>query len=160
VIASGTSLTYKWQVSTDNGANWTDLSDGGVVSGATTATLNLSSVSGTDSGKQYRAIATATCGGAATSTAATLTVNKLSQSAVTVTAPSSVTFGTTGAAAATGGDGAGTYSFSAGASTGCSVSGTTVSVSNASGTCSLTATRAGDDNYNASSPERRLRGNA
>jgi len=41
VIASGTSLTYKWQVSTDNGANFTDLSDGGVVSGATTATLNL-----------------------------------------------------------------------------------------------------------------------
>src|SRR5439155_734520 len=34
--------------------------------------------------------------------------------------------------------------------TGCSVLDTTVSVTNASVTCSLTATRAGDDNYNAS----------
>jgi hypothetical protein len=67
-----------------------------------------------------------------------------------VTGPSSVTFGTTGTAAASGGSGTGALTFSAGASTGCSVSGTSVSVinANASGTCSLTATKAGDANYN------------
>src|SRR5678815_1311332 len=70
----------------------------------------------------------------------------------TVTAPISVTYGTTGTAAATGGDGTGAYSFDAGASTGCSGSGTTVSVSNASGTCALTATRAADNNYKVSAP--------
>src|ERR1041384_3029373 len=68
-----------------------------------------------------------------------------------VTAPSAVTYGTTGTAAATGGSGTGVVTFSAGSSTGCRVSGTTVSVSDAGGTCALTATRAADDNYNAAS---------
>jgi hypothetical protein len=74
--------------------------------------------------------------------------SKLNQATLTVTGPSSVTFGTTGTAAASGGSGGGALSFSAGASNGCSVSGTTVSVTNASGTCSLTATKAGDATYN------------
>jgi hypothetical protein len=82
----------------------------------------------------------------------TVTLNKANQQAVTVTAPGSVTYGSTGTAVATGGDGTGAYSFDAGTSSGCSVTGTTVSVSNASGTCALTATRAGDNNYNASTP--------
>jgi len=81
----------------------------------------------------------------------TLTVQKANQVAVTVTGPSSITYGSTGTATASGGSGSGTYSFSHGASTGCTVSGTTVSVTNASGTCSLTATRAGDANYGVSS---------
>jgi uncharacterized protein YjiK len=82
-----------------------------------------------------------------TSTSLTVTLQKASQATVTVTGPTSVTYGTTGTATATGGSGTGAYSFSAGASTGCSVSGTTVTVTNVSGSCVLTATRAGDDNY-------------
>jgi MBG domain-containing protein len=86
---------------------------------------------------------------ATTSAPFTVTLNKANQAALTVTAPSSLTYGNTGTATASGGSGTGTVSFSAAGSTGCSVSGTTVSVSNASGTCTLTATKAGDDNYNA-----------
>jgi len=73
----------------------------------------------------------------------------VNQAALTVTGPTSVTYGTTGTATATGGSGTGLLSFSAGVSTGCSVSGTTVSVSNAGGTCTLTATKAADSNFAA-----------
>src|SRR5205814_1472495 len=87
----------------------------------------------------------------AASAAFPVILNKANQTtAVTVTAPSAVTYGSTGTAAASGGDGSGAYSFSAGASTGCSVTGTTVSVSNASGTCSLTAPRAAHNHHNIS----------
>ena len=86
---------------------------------------------------------------AATSAAFPVALSTASQAALTVTAPASVTYGTTGTATATGGSGTGALSFSAGASTGCSVSGTTVSVTNAGGTCSLTATKAADNNYAA-----------
>src|SRR5262249_42459218 len=79
-----------------------------------------------------------------------VTLNKASQGAVTVTGPSSVTFGTAGTAAASGGSGTGSYTSNAGASTACSVAATSVSVPNGNGTCSLTATRAGDNNYAAS----------
>ena len=79
-----------------------------------------------------------------------VTLKKANQTtAVVVTAPAMVTYGTTGTAAASGGDGTGAYSFSVGVSTGCSVIGTTVSVTDASGTCALTATRESDNDYNA-----------
>ena len=61
--------------------------------------------------------------------------------------PSSLVFGTTGTASASGGSGTGAVTFSAGTSTGCSVTGSTVSVTNASGTCAITATKAGDTNF-------------
>ena len=78
-----------------------------------------------------------------------VTIAPADQATLTVTGPGSVTYGTTGTAAATGGSGTGALSFSAGASTGCAVTGTTVSVTNASGTCSLTAMQAADDDYNS-----------
>ncbi len=86
---------------------------------------------------------------AATSAAFPVTLVPASQALLTVTGPTSVTYGTTGTATATGGSGTGALSFTAGASTGCSVIGTTVSVSNAAGTCSLTVTKAADNNYSA-----------
>jgi trimeric autotransporter adhesin len=79
---------------------------------------------------------------------AQITAQKANQSTLTITAPSSLTYGAPKTAAATGGNGTGSLSFSAGASTGCSVSGTTVSVILATGTCSLTATMSADSNYN------------
>src|SRR5204863_450709 len=63
----------------------------------------------------------------ADSAAHDVTIHKAAQAAVTVTGPSSVTYGSTGTATASGGSGTGAYSFSHGASTGCSVAGTTVS---------------------------------
>ncbi len=43
--AAGT-MSYVWQESTDGGSSWNNLSDGGVYSGTTTTTLNISDVSG------------------------------------------------------------------------------------------------------------------
>ena len=85
----------------------------------------------------------------ATSAPFTVILNKADQATLIVTGPSSMRYGTTYTATATGGSGGGALSFSAGATTGCSVNGTTISVSNASATCVLTATRAGDNNFNA-----------
>ena len=78
-----------------------------------------------------------------------VTISKANQATLTVTGPSSVTYGSTGALTSSGGSGSGAVTYSAGASTGCSVSGTTLSITNTSGTCVVTATKAADTNYNA-----------
>src|ERR1051326_6840253 len=77
------------------------------------------------------------------------TVAKANQATLTVTAPSAVTYGTTGTATTSGGSGTGALTFISGGSTGCSVSGTTVSVNDVSGSCTLTATKAADNGYNS-----------
>lgn len=71
VAASGSSLTYNWQVSTDGGATWNSLSPA-----VTTPTLTLANVTPAMSNNQYRVVinSTGTCTGTATSSAATLTV--------------------------------------------------------------------------------------
>ncbi len=69
---TGTSPQYQWQVSTNNGTIFTD------VTGATTATLNLPAVTTAMNGNQYRLKLTGTCTPTAIfSSAATLTVNAL-----------------------------------------------------------------------------------
>lgn len=75
VAATGTALTYQWQVSTDGGSTWTNLSDGGVYSGTTTASLALNNVPNTLSGYRYRCVVSGTCSPSATSNSATLTVH-------------------------------------------------------------------------------------
>jgi hypothetical protein len=66
--ATGTPTpTVQWQVSTDGGANFSNLS------GATTTTLSFSATTGMN-GNKYRLVFT-NSGGSATTTAATLTVN-------------------------------------------------------------------------------------
>ena len=88
-------------------------------------------------------------------TTKTLTVGQGSQAAVTVSAPASATYQQTGlSAVASGGSGTGAYSYSHGASTACTVNSTTgaLTITSGTGTCSITATRAGDANYNPSSP--------
>jgi hypothetical protein len=42
VTATNTGGTYQWQVSTNSGGSWTNITNGGVYSGATTATLTIS----------------------------------------------------------------------------------------------------------------------
>jgi subtilisin-like proprotein convertase family protein len=78
-VTSGTGPhNYQWQVSTNNGGSWTNITDGGVYSGATTATLTITAPPVTMSGYQYRAIVNGAAPCASqTSRAATLTVNPL-----------------------------------------------------------------------------------
>lgn len=73
--ASGTGITYQWQVSTDGGANYSNVANGGVYSGATTNTLNITAAPVSMNGYKYRLIVTGTCSPAATSVVVTLTVN-------------------------------------------------------------------------------------
>jgi hypothetical protein len=67
----------QWQVSTNNGADWTDLANGGVYSGVTTATLNLAAVPESYNGYQYRVILTTAGPCPRASNAALLTVHPL-----------------------------------------------------------------------------------
>lgn len=61
-------LTYQWQLSTDGGSTWANVTD------ATASTLVLTGLTAADSGKRYRAIISATGATPVTSNAATLTV--------------------------------------------------------------------------------------
>jgi extracellular elastinolytic metalloproteinase len=68
VTATGAgTLTYKWQVSTDNGATYND------VAGQTTATMTIAATNAMN-GNKFRSVITGTCG-SVTSNAATLTVS-------------------------------------------------------------------------------------
>lgn len=54
VVAFGlTALSYQWQLSTDGGATWGDLTNTGVYTNVTTATLNISNSTGLNT-NQYR----------------------------------------------------------------------------------------------------------
>jgi subtilisin-like proprotein convertase family protein len=74
--ASGNNITYRWQVSTDAGATWTNLDNNNVYGGVTAATLTLTGVPGSFNNNQYRAVLTVSpCTSTVNSGAATLTVN-------------------------------------------------------------------------------------
>jgi hypothetical protein len=81
--------------------------------------------------------------------AAVVTLNKAIQVILTVTGPTSVTYGTTGMITYTGGSGTGDRTYSHGASTGCAVDSITgvITVINTSGNCIVTVAKAGDNNY-------------
>lgn len=64
----GAALSYLWQVSTDSGANWVDLT------AVTTNTLTLPGIVLADDGNQYRVTVSATGATPVTSSVATLTV--------------------------------------------------------------------------------------
>jgi subtilisin-like proprotein convertase family protein len=76
VTAAGTSLAYQWQLSTDNGTTWTNITN------ENGATLTIPGTTTALSGRRYRVIITNTCN-TVTSNAVTLTVNGLT--AVTAT---------------------------------------------------------------------------
>lgn len=73
IHAAGTAPLIQWQVSTDNGTTWADVSDG---TGGTIATYTTAYPAVQHSGRKYRATVIVTCGAgsAATSSVATLTV--------------------------------------------------------------------------------------
>src|SRR5205085_7250916 len=62
----------------------------------------------------------------------TVTLNKSAQATLTVTAPSSVTFGSTGQILTSGGSGTGALSYSHGSSTGCTANSSTGEIGRAS----------------------------
>lgn len=69
VATSGPQVLYQWQVSTDGGATFTD------ITGATNATLTVSAATITMNGYKYRCITDTYCSGKLASAAATLTVS-------------------------------------------------------------------------------------
>ncbi len=74
-ITSATATAYQWQISTNGaGGPWTNISNGGVFSNVTTATLNITGATGMMNGYQFRCIAGAACG-LTYSNPALLTVN-------------------------------------------------------------------------------------
>jgi hypothetical protein len=94
-VTLGGSLTYQWQKSDDSGSTWAD------VSGATSSSLSLSSLTnGSDDADQYRVVVSSSGATSVTSSAATLTVaaaaaityaNKYGSFAHSVTGTSTVT---------------------------------------------------------------------
>ncbi|MBO9681086.1 MAG: PKD domain-containing protein [Flavisolibacter sp.] len=87
VAATGTNLSYQWQVSTDGGTSFSNLPF------ATSSVLNLNNLSINSNGYQYRAVVTGTCS-VETSNAAVLTV---ADKAIIVAQPQSQTTCTGGA---------------------------------------------------------------
>jgi len=78
VVASGTNLTYQWQLSTDGGATFNDLSDGGVYAGTSLATLIITGAASSMNNYQYQVIVGESffaCGVDITSNIAMLTIN-------------------------------------------------------------------------------------
>ena len=68
VAATGPGLGYQWQVSTDNGTAYTN------ISGATSSTYTVTGITTAMNGNRYRCIVSGTCTPAATSVAGVLTV--------------------------------------------------------------------------------------
>lgn len=73
ISSGGGAISYQWQVANAGSKSFTSITNGGVYTTATTATLNISDTTGL-TGKKYRVVITATNAVAVTSSYATLTV--------------------------------------------------------------------------------------
>ncbi|MFC3415403.1 MBG domain-containing protein [Algoriphagus hitonicola] len=67
--------SYQWQLSTNEGVDYSDLSNAGIYSGTTTSTLVITKPPVSNTNYRYRAIAIDACGNEAISNQATLSVN-------------------------------------------------------------------------------------
>ncbi|MBI4646315.1 MAG: hypothetical protein HY738_06880 [Bacteroidia bacterium] len=77
VSLTGTNLVYQWQVSSDGGSTWSNISNGGTspaYSGATSWTLNIANVPVSHNEYKYHCYVTGACPPAVTSNIATLFV--------------------------------------------------------------------------------------
>lgn len=72
---TGTTVTVKWQVSTDGGTTYTDLTNTAPYSGVTTNTLTITGGTAALNGNLYKAVLSGPCTNNVSSTAAKLTVN-------------------------------------------------------------------------------------
>lgn len=75
-ITAATAGTFQWQLSTDGGVTYANISNGGVYSGATSSSLTISNAAAAMNNNRYRCIASTACGNT-TSASALLTVNQL-----------------------------------------------------------------------------------
>lgn len=73
-IAAGSNLTYKWQVKIPSGT-YTDVTNTGVYTGATTASLNITGATTSMNGYKYKLVISGSCTPDVTSNEVTLTVN-------------------------------------------------------------------------------------
>ena len=89
VTASGTSPTYQWKVSTNGGSSYTNLSDAGVYTGVTTATLTITGATAGMNSYKYHCVVSGTCA-SATSDAATLTINAAPSTPGSITGNSTI----------------------------------------------------------------------
>ena len=142
VTATGTGLTYQWQVNT--GSGFTNISSGGLYSGAMTTALTITGANTWMNGYQYRAVVSGTVAPAATSNSATLMVNAAPIKTVSVGSQNgTATAGTAGSLTypvTTANIAGGTYAVSvADLPAGVTVSnGGNVTISGSSGTLTLT----------------------
>ena len=70
-------LNFQWQISTDGGTTWTNLSDSATYSGTGTGTLTANSVTATMSGDLFRCVITNSAGTVTSSSAALVVSNPL-----------------------------------------------------------------------------------
>ena len=75
VAAGGSGISYQWQVSTDGGTTYTNITNGGVYGGATTATLTVTAATPSLNNNRYRAVVTNGTCTPGISAGAILTVN-------------------------------------------------------------------------------------
>ena len=73
-VAAPGATTYRWQISTNGGTAWSNLSDVTPYSGTATATLTITTTPATLTGYQYRCVVSNSAG-SVTSNAATLTIS-------------------------------------------------------------------------------------
>jgi subtilisin-like proprotein convertase family protein len=76
-VGTGAGATFQWQVSTNGGTTWTNLTNGSPYAGVTTGTLTVSPATGSMNGYRYRMVVSGTCSPTATSASATLNINTL-----------------------------------------------------------------------------------
>lgn len=75
---SGDTIRHQWKVSTDAGVTFTNVINGGVYSGATTSTLNITGATAALNGNRYKdSLYVTSCASTIFSSTATLTVNPL-----------------------------------------------------------------------------------
>ncbi len=112
VTATGTApLSYQWQQSTDGGFTFPPLSNGGVYSNVTTASMNITGATLSMNNYRYRCVVTGQCAPTATSNPAILTVGaNASAGVVSGTSPLCIAATATYTSSGTGG---GTWSSSA-----------------------------------------------
>ncbi len=85
VTAQASGITYLWQVSTNNGNSYTNLTNTGFYSGVTTATLNITNAALSLNGNFYRCIISGTCAPSVNSNPGKLTVlPKITTTAATI----------------------------------------------------------------------------
>jgi len=102
--------SVQWQVSTNGGGNWNDLSDDATYSGTTSLTLNILDATNAMNGYVYRCIVTYSLGtDFEISADATLTVNPLAPNFTQQPVPQTVTAGQTATFTAQVNDGAATF---------------------------------------------------